>query len=167
MVRFLIAVLVAVGVVTLAPASAAPSHSTFACHASAIQYRVATKSPGGVAGVPWIASTNSAFRGYLFYFGGTTWARTRPREVRIFTTRAHERVNPKVLWVALRSAGSSLAIAGIRLDGQGSFSARYPAAIGGGQFPSYVRVPSAGCWRVNLRSGSLHGSVTFLATDTA
>jgi hypothetical protein len=132
-----------------------------------MQYHAASRTPRGVAGVPWIASTNSAFRGYLFYFGGTRWARTRPREAWIFTTNAHVRIAPKVLWVALGRSTSSLAINGTQLDGLGSFAAHYPAASGGGQFPSYVTVPAAGCWRVTVRSGSLHGSVTFLATDTA
>lgn len=148
--------------------SAGASHplAEAACNASAIHYRTVTRTPGGVAGVPWIASTNSAFHGYLFYFGGTLWSRTRPHEVRIFTTRAHTPVHPKVLWVALKKSNSSLSLNGRRLGTPGSFTARYPAAIGGGQFPSYVSVPAAGCWRVNLRSGDLRGSVTFLATDT-
>ena len=135
------------------------------CAASTVQYRAAPRRPRGVAGVPWIASTNSAFRGYLFYWGGTRWARTRPKRVRIFTTRAHVRVNPKVLWIALGRSASTVSIHGTRLDAPGSFTARYPAAIGGGQFPSYVEVPAAGCWRVAVRSGSVHGLVTFLATD--
>jgi hypothetical protein len=137
-----------------------------ACRASTVHYRTGEHAPGGVRGVPWIASTNSAFRGYLFYWGGTRWARTRPGTARIFTTKAHVDVNPKVLWVALRRAGPMLSIRGTRLDGPGSFDEHYPAAIGGGQFPSYVTVPAAGCWRVVVRSGTLHGRVTFRATDT-
>jgi hypothetical protein len=136
-----------------------------ACAASAVHYRTIKQAPRGVPGLPWVASSNSAFRGYLFYWGGTRWARTRPRTLRIFTTNAHLRVNPKVLWVALKRPASALTIRGTRLDAPGAFSARYPAASGGGQFPSYVTVPAAGCWRVGVRSGSLHGSVTFLATD--
>ena len=147
-------------------ANAVRSQIQAGCHASAVQYRTVKQTPGGVAGVPWIASTNSAFRGYLFYWGGTRWARTRPQTVRIFTTNTHIRVNPKVLWVALQHSTPTLAIQGTRLDRPGSFSARYPAAIGGGQFPSYVRIPASGCWRIAVRSGKLHGSVTFLATDT-
>jgi hypothetical protein len=135
------------------------------CERSGGHYRPAPNARGA-PGVPWTASTNSAFRGYLFYFGGTPWARAQPRRARIFTTGAHLRVSPKVLWVALRKAGPTLAIHGRRLDGTGSFAAVYPAAIGGGQFPSYVEVPGAGCWRVTVSSGSLRGSVTFFASDT-
>jgi hypothetical protein len=151
---------------SLLTAGANRSGAAATCQASAIHYRRVSGTPRGVAGVPWIASTNSAFRGYLFYFGATRWARTQPMDVRIFTTKAHMRVHPKVLWVALARSGSSLAITGTQLDGPGSFAAHYPAAIGGGQFPSYVSVPASGCWRVTVRSGSLRGSVTFIATDT-
>lgn len=163
MTRFALAIVLAA--VPLS-ATATASRAAAVCHASTMQYRT-VRGPGGVTGVPWIASTNSAFRGYLFYFGGTRWARTRPHSARIFTTKARVRVNPKVLWVALGRSTSSLTITGRRLDGPGSFSSSYDAAIGGRQFPSYVTVPTAGCWRVSLRSGSLHGSVTFLASDTA
>lgn len=116
-------------------------------------------------GVPWIASTNTAFRGYLFYFGGTRWARVRPARAWIFTTRARTKVNPKVLWVAQGSSSSAVRITGTRLDRRGSFTSTYDAAIGGRQFPSYVLAPAAGCWRVSLRSGSAHGSVIFNASD--
>ena len=135
------------------------------CRAATVHYRVVKQTPRGVAGVPWVASTNSAFRGYLFYWGGTRWAHTRPTSAQIFNTKARVNINPKVLWVALQHSGSTLTIRGRRLDGPGSFDAHYPAAIGGGQFPSYVSVPTAGCWRVSVRSGSLQGLVTFQATD--
>jgi hypothetical protein len=145
--------------------SALHQHSSAACRASTVQYRTGQQTPRGVVGVPWIASSNSAFRGYLFYWGGTPWMRTRPHAVRIFTTKARVKTHPKVLWVALKRSGTRLTIRGRRLDGPGSFGASYPAAIGGGQFPSYVSVPTAGCWRVAVRSGSVYGSVTFLAAD--
>jgi hypothetical protein len=159
--------LVVAGLLLLAGAAPSPSGAGgAACRASAVHYRPAP-SPRGAPGLPWVASTNAAFRGYLFYWGGTRWARSRLRDARIFTAKAHVRVHPKVLWVALRRSSGTLVIRGRRLDGAGSFTARYPAASGGGQFPSYVTVPSAGCWRVTVRSGSLHGSVTFAASDSA
>ncbi|MGH2883032.1 MAG: hypothetical protein ACRDPA_10110 [Solirubrobacteraceae bacterium] len=128
-----------------------------------MQYRTVKGAPAGVGG-PWVESTRSAFRGYLFYWGSTPWARTRPHKASIFTTKAHMSINPKVLWVPLGRSSSTLTIHGTRLDGPGSFTAHYPATDGG-QVPSFVTVPTSGCWRVALRSGSLHGSVTFLATD--
>ncbi len=152
--------------VLASPAAGVPSR-TRACAPSAVHYAAVPRGVLGVRGVPWIASTNAAFHGYLFYFGATRWGRAESPEARIFTTRARVNAHPKVLWVALRRSGASLAIRGTRLDGAGSFDARYPAAIGGRQFPSYVKVPGAGCWRVTLRSGDAYGAVTFLASDRA
>jgi hypothetical protein len=149
----------------LAPSVGALDRQPVGCRASAVHYRTVERTPRGVAGVPWIASTNSAFRGYLFYWGGTRWARTRPSKVQIFTTKAAVNINPKVLWVALRHSGGSLTLRGTRLDGRGSFTAHYPAAVGGGQFPTYVSVPAAGCWRVSVRSATSRGWVIFRATD--
>jgi hypothetical protein len=41
-----------------------------------------------------------------------------------------------------------------------------PRALGmPAQFPSYVSVPAAGCWRVTVTSGALSGSVVFAAVD--
>ena len=156
-------------VLVLLAAGAAPSSFGAdgpACRAAAVHYR-AVPAPRGVPGLPWVATTNAAFRGYLFYWGGTRWAHSRTRRARIFPAKTHVRVSPKVLWIALRRSSATVAITGRRLDGAGWFTARYPAASGGGQFPSYVIVPSAGCWRVTVRSGSLHGSVTFAASDSA
>jgi hypothetical protein len=163
--RVSVAVVAVAGAGLLPGSVGALDRQQAACRASAVHYGTVKQTPRGVAGVPWVASTNSAFRGYLFYWGGTRWAHTRPTSVQIFTTKAHVNINPKVLWVALQHSGSALTIRGRRLDGPGSFDAHYPAAIGGGQFPSYVSVPTAGCWRVNVRSGSLQGWVTFRATD--
>lgn len=165
-VRVLTVVATCAALLALAFGGAGQSRVAGTCNSSAVQYRTVTRAPRGVGGVPWIASTNSAFRGYLFYWGGTRWGWTRPRSARIFTTNAHININPKVLWVALKRSGSMLAIRGVRLDAPGSFTAGYAAAIGGAQFPSYVSIPAAGCWRVTVRSGNLHGSVTFMATDT-
>jgi hypothetical protein len=135
------------------------------CSASAVHYRPAVRPPHMPAFLPWLASTNSSFRAYLFYWGGTSWKRSHPHDARIFTTRAHARFAPKVLWSALGRSTDSLIIQGDRLDGPGSFVSHYEAAIGGREFPSYVQVPTAGCWRVTVRSGALEGSVTFAATD--
>lgn len=154
------------GLVGGASAGGAETESTAACAATPVHYDpAASGAPRGVGG-PWIATTNSAFRGYLFYVGATRWARTKPHGAQIFTTKAQERVQPKVLWLALGNARTSISIRGMRLDRPGSFTSKWPG-VGGRQYPSYVEVPTAGCWRVSVSSGSQHGSVTFVASDRA
>jgi hypothetical protein len=51
-----------------------------------------------------------------------------------------------------------LVVSARRLDGDGSFTRRLRAARGG-QFPSQLAIPQAGCWRLALRSGRLAASV--------
>ena len=153
------------GLFCVVSADGAESQLAATCAATTVQYRPAPSgAPEGVGG-PWVASTNSAFRGYLFYVGATRWAKAKPHGARIFTAKAREGVYPKVLWLALGRSKAAIAIRGTRLDHPGSFKSTYPG-VGGGQYPSYVEIPTAGCWRVLVSSGSLHGSVTFVASDT-
>ena len=158
-------VVVGGGLFCVVSAGGAESNLAATCAATTVQYqRAPSGAPGGVGG-PWVASTNSAFRGYLFYVGATGWARTKPGGARIFTMKADERVYPKVLWLALGRSKAAISLRRTRLDHPGSFESRYPG-VGGGQYPSYIEIPTAGCWRVSVSSGSLHGSVTFVASDT-
>jgi hypothetical protein len=76
-------------------------------------------------------------------------------------------VNPKVLWLARRpTSAATISIVGRRLDAPGRFAATRPRALGGiAQYPSYVEVPAAGCWRVTISASALRGSVVFAAYD--
>jgi hypothetical protein len=161
-----LAALAVVGSLFCVVSAGADRQRTGTCAATKVEYRPAPSgAPKGVGG-PWVASTNSAFRGYLFYVGATRWAKTKPHGARIFTAKARERVYPKVLWLALGKSRTSISIQGTRLDHAGSFKATYPG-VGGGQYPSYIEIPTAGCWRVSVSSGRLRGAVTFVASDTS
>ncbi|MGH3002701.1 MAG: hypothetical protein ACRDM1_08600 [Gaiellaceae bacterium] len=137
------------------------------CPVSHVHYRPYKDQGAGLRLVPWIATAPSAaFSAHLFFYGATPWSRRHLLGARIFTAAAKRNVNPKVLWIARRpGAGRSISISGSRLDRPGRFEARYPRALSGSQFPSYVEVPQAGCWRVTVRSGRLVGRVVFAAVD--
>lgn len=135
------------------------------CPMSHVHY---TPYPGveqGLGPVPWIATSGGgSIKAHLFYYEAMPWAAKRLLGARIFTTRRRRNISPKVLWVIhARGGGSTIAIHGRRLDGRGSFAATYPAS--GYDYPSYVEVPRAGCWRVTVTSGRLTGSVVFAAVD--
>ena len=147
-------------IVTLLGATAIPQ-----CHAAPVHYRAYPGVGQGLASVPWIATSNGAFYGHLFYVEGTPWLRSKPRGVRIFTTVVKRRIAPKVLWISRRGARTGrLVIHGRRLDALGSFTWRQ-SYRSGYQFPSYVEIPAAGCWRVTVSSGGSSGSVVFDAVD--
>ncbi len=118
----------------------------------------------GLAAVPWISSVpGGSFKAHLFFYGGVPWGRQHLLGARIFTTRRPRDINPKVLWITrTKGYGSKLAIDGRRLDAPGSFSESYK---GFGDYPSYVTVPTAGCWSVTVTTGRVTGRVVFSATD--
>jgi hypothetical protein len=120
----------------------------------------------GLARVPWISSVpDGRFKAHLFFYDPTkfSWAKEHLLGARIFTTRKARSINPKVLWIT-RTKGyrQTLTIHGQRLDAPGTFSGTY---TGFGDYPSYVNVPTPGCWRVTITTGHVTGRVVFSATD--
>jgi hypothetical protein len=150
--------------------SAAGGAAVMNCPVSHVHYRPSeNRGYTGAPGVPWLATAPAGtFAAYLFFDGATPWSRHHLLGARIFTTVKQRPIHPKVLWIPRRrGAGTTLLIAGRRLDEPARFTARYPRASGSeAQFPSYVEIPQAGCWRVTARSGRLVGSVVFAAVDS-
>lgn len=138
--------------------------SSSSCPMSHVQYKSYAGVDQGLASVPWIAAVpTGSFKAHLFYYGNTRWAREKRLGARIFTTKRTRNINPKVLWITkARGYGLKLTIRGQRLDAPGSFTASYE---GWREYPSYVDVPTAGCWRVTVKSGRVSGRVVFTATD--
>lgn len=136
-----------------------------ACPASHVHYVSYSGVGAGLSGVPWIATANGAFYGHLFYVGGTPWRLSKPVGAHIFTIARPRNLHPKVLWISRRGAATGhLVIRGRRLDAPGTFVKRN-ANGGAYQFPSYVEIPTAGCWRVSVSSAGVSGSVVFMAVD--
>lgn len=135
--------------------------AALACNAGPVHTARYPGQPSGLAGMAWVATTNGAFAGQLFFS-----VRGSTRRATIPTTTVPRRAEPKVLWVARHrgESGHVLRITGRRLDASGRFSTR-ALGVGGGQFPSYVRVPHAGCWRITVSDGRRSGSVVFAAVD--
>jgi hypothetical protein len=116
--------------------------------------------------MPWVAAApRGTFVGHLFYYNSVPWGRQRLDGAQIFTTVQSHPVNPKILWVwlpARKGYRPTLTIRGERLDAPGSFSGSYQ---GWRDYPSFVDVPEAGCWRITVSTGNLSGRVVFSATD--
>lgn len=137
------------------------------CPVSHVRYRVDTKAEPGLRAVPWVATSNGAFVGHLFYWGSTSWGRRRVLGARIFTTQRAHQVHPKVLWLARRGAHHGpVDIRGRRLDAPGAFHTQF-ANRGTYDFPSYVEIPAPGCWRVTVSAGGASGRVVFAAVDAS
>jgi len=135
------------------------------CPAAQVHYGVNAQAPNDPA--PWVAAGRGATRlvGRLYSPYSETLGDERVREANGLVLYAGRRY--KVAWLPRRWSGAAefLTIEGTRLDGPGSFSGRYQRAIAPRFYPSDLTVPTAGCWRITLRTGSLRWTVRVLAIE--
>jgi hypothetical protein len=113
-------------------------------------------------GTPWARS--GAITANVFAYGGNMLMDGRVNGSDGLVLYTHGGTgNPamKVLWTT-RAPGVRLAVVGSRLDGAGRFAQRFN---GGREVPSIVRIPTAGCWRLSVRSGSARGAFVLRAVD--
>jgi hypothetical protein len=117
----------------------------------------------GLEVIPWVRAepVSAGLVGHLF-FG------SRPLHT---GGRFHDGGNAKVLWQSDRPL-SAMRITAVDLAGGGQpvTIVDAPASTGETQWPSLVDIPSAGCWRVDLRARDpdgreIVGSVTFIVID--
>jgi hypothetical protein len=130
-----------------------------ACPASTVHYGATS------AGTPWV--TSGAITGRLFAYGGRTLMDGRVNGSDGLVLYTHGRTlsgTTKILWSVRKGFGARLTLRATRLDGPGAFTQRF--AHGGGQFPSIVDVPQAGCWRLSLRTGKVRATFVAQAVDT-
>jgi len=121
------------------------------------------ESVRGLGGPRWIKAvpTSAGITGHLFYGHG---ARGTAAELHTHGLMPDGGAT-KILWlIGHGSVGSALTIDGRNLTGPGRSHQTFPEAGGGtfpySQYPSIVDVPTAGCWRFHVRSGSVTGEVT-------
>lgn len=117
---------------------------------------------GGLA-IPWIAATpsTSGIIGYLFF------AQVEPANKPEYYTPMHTNGKmpgggaTKILWqIQNPSATGEITITGKKLFQSGSiFQQTFVEASSG--IPSIVDVPTAGCWRLDLQSGSDQATAIF------
>jgi hypothetical protein len=146
-----------------------PTPSSVSCAASVVHHVPYPGAGPGLEQLPWVAAapTTTGIVGYLFYYDKqNVWRQEQLPRVRIFSggQSPDGRLSMKILWQTQRSGGVLLHVQGDRLDGAGSFSQQLsPTASNATQFPSIVNVPTAGCWRLTLTTGTTTGHVTVIA----
>jgi hypothetical protein len=135
-------------------------------NATAVVRVVSTPSEVGCAATP--LADGKAFarpRSSRIYGGWGPW-RTRAGGALLYTHGHGLGLNMKVPWWAFGAHGSSLGLAGTRLDADGAFTQEFPEASSPSDvFPSIVDVPAAGCWLFRLRTGRLAGVLVVQAID--
>jgi hypothetical protein len=130
----------------------------------------ARKNAGTRAGLvmPWIAASPRKARviGYLVYYapGSAVVLVHHPGVVMYTGGETPEGGATSIIWVPERNTGRYIYFRGRRLDGLGTFRQR--SSFGSaGTYPSVLRIPSAGCWKVTLHSRNLLAHVTFRVVD--
>lgn len=158
------------GVVNPGDAATETRLAASSCLSNLVQYQAYPNGGGGTESLPWVQATPSSAEiiGQLFYYQDTPWQRAALSRARIYTSgRTPKGGTTKILWLVRgRGGGLELNVYGKRLDAPGSFSQYFPTA-GGHQFPSILKVPSVGCWQLQLISGAKSARVKFLAVKSA
>jgi hypothetical protein len=129
------------------------------CLAAPVSY--APPQDRGVPRIPWVHA--GPVTGYLFYYGSAGPWRTDTERALVPTQGGGPGFETKVLWHVDGGYGR-VVVAGTRLDGPGRFRQTYKG-IPGSNFPSYLQVPDAGCWRVTISSAGRRASFAFRAVD--
>jgi hypothetical protein len=164
-----IAALLVVGNLGAQPSHAMGQERAAACSPTPVHWKP-RRNVGTRAGLvmPWIAAAAGRARvtGYLVYYApGSPVVLVHLPGVVIYTEgRTPDNGTTSILWVPERNTGRYIYFRGQRLDGPGEFRQR--SSFGSaGTYPSVLRVPRPGCWRVTLRGQNLLAHVTFRAVD--
>lgn len=149
----------------LAPLLAAAAVAT-GCPAASVQHGENAAASPVETPSSWIAAGQGARRltGRLYSYDetlGDSRVRDAPGLV-VYTGRPN-----KIAWLPRRwsGTGTSLVIDGRRIDARGLFRNRYPRALSPQFYPSDITIPTSGCWRLTLRTGSLHWTLHVLAVE--
>jgi hypothetical protein len=127
----------------------------------------AARDAGIPPAMPWVSDGRGDITGSLAYLGDPP---LRGSRVAVIGTRGHAAGGAvtRILWWVRAGAARTLVIAGHRTDSPGSFhqTVAGPDAAGSSPvFPAVVDVPAAGCWTLDVRSGTATASLRFQAID--
>ena len=144
----------------LKPAVAVPVE----CHTTPI-YLGHNTTIAGPEGVPWMKaeSPSSGIIGYLFFIGPET-SKNQAYQPLHTGGRYPDGRSSKILWVIdSPNASDTIEITGKKVPAtHETFRQSFPMALSpAGNYPSIVNVPTSGCWQLQLKSGTITGTVTF------
>jgi hypothetical protein len=140
-------VFIALGAATSEIAARGDPAQASSCNATLVRYEW-NKDAGGS---PWITvgPTRARLEGWLYSYHAYV-ADERVNQSERVVVRAG--VEEKIVWFSRKWGGRWLTLSGRRIDGTGSFSQRFRAAYGSGAYPSGLKIPETGCWRLTLRT---------------
>ena len=129
-----------------------------ACPATPVHTPGSAASPAPIPGLAWVR-VSPTLAGVLF-----TWKGSPTLELPTGGAWGDGSTAKVLWWPRGRGGGRALTVRGRSLDGGGSFVEKFSAASSG--YPSIVDIPSAGCWRIDVTTGKLHGTVVVRAVSS-
>ena len=160
---------------TASPSASVPQSAS--CETPSVQYTPSPDKSSGLSAIPWVrGEPRSSGLIALLWYWPRQWEKEQLREARIFTGGvAPAGYNVKILWTfvapsARGDGGRELIVRGQRLEGNETFTQRfarigYAGERGPPSYASIIDVPRPGCWRLDLTTGQLSGSLRFLAIE--
>jgi len=144
----------------LKPAVAVPVE----CHTTPI-YLGHNTAIAGLEEVPWLNAEppSSGIIAYLF-FAGPEASRNQAYQPLHTGGRYLDGRSTKILWlIDSPNASNTIEITGKKVSASHeTFRQSFPVASSPvGNYPSIVNVPTSGCWQLQLKSGTITGTVTF------
>ncbi|HLK41770.1 MAG TPA: hypothetical protein VKV34_00395 [Thermoleophilia bacterium] len=158
-----------IGVVGSGPDHPQPSAAN-GCTPDQVHYSPlpgAAQAAGIPPTMPWVTDGRGEITGSLGYLGKPPLRNSTDAVIGTDGRVAHDMGTQIIWWVRGRGA-KTLTIVGRRTDSPGSFheTVTGPTAQGANTvFPSIVDVPAAGCWTLEVRSGTSSASLRFQAIE--
>ena len=158
-----------IGVVGSGPDHPQPSAAN-GCTPDQVHYSPlpgAAQAAGIPPTMPWVTDGRGEITGSLGYLGKPPLRNSTDAVIGTDGRVAHDTGTQIIWWVRGRGA-KTLTIVGRRTDSPGSFheTVTGPTAQGANTvFPSIVDVPAAGCWTLEVRSGTSSASLRFQAIE--
>jgi hypothetical protein len=159
-------VVASVSLFAVSSAGGSPTAQIAACTAAQVHYIAYKTSPPALRNTPWVAASpsTSMLVGHVLYWRSTVWGKQAdsktPFHIYIGGRAPGNGVHMKILWALRAGSASRLKVQGTRLGRPGQFTQTFP---GGHEFPSIVKIPTAGCWKLTLTAGSHTGRLTVTA----
>ena len=157
--RFTFLLVLTILPLNLAKQSLADSSPPASCVPTPIHYGANRSVAGAPPDVPWIVATPKSAHiiGFLFFVPpGATGQDALMRT----GGRGPNGRSDKILWYITRGRPTrTLTITGKNLSSSDSMRQTFPVASSG--YPSILDIPTAGCWKLTIRSGKIRGHVTF------
>jgi hypothetical protein len=140
----------------------AAGSETMPCASALVHYQAPLAT--GLLRTPWVTTGAKANAYLLYYDAALADSRVNQSDSAVIYTRGGTAtLSTRILWVVQQSAAHA-SVTGTRLDAPGTFTQPLQR-ISTLRFQTAVRIPTAGCWQLTLRTPTARASAVVEAID--